>query len=143
MARHGEKIRKRKDGRWEGRYKIGNDENGRTMYASVYGKSYAETKEKLKVAETIKYKSMHKNNKMMFSYAVASQISIHQVLRYAPPNRKFVTSLNNSLQLSKEQNLGSTMEKRFQRKTMKNTKPPLLEGQHSPRCLERTPLSQS
>lgn len=70
MARHGEKIRKRKDGRWEGRYKIGNDENGRTMYASVYGKSYAETKEKLKVAETIKYKSMHKNNKMMFSYAV-------------------------------------------------------------------------
>lgn len=70
MARHGEKIRKRKDGRWEGRYKTGNDDNGRTIYASVYGKSYAEAKEKLKIAESSKNKSLHKNNKIMFSYAV-------------------------------------------------------------------------
>ncbi len=47
MSRHGEKIRKRKDGRWEGRYKIGNKENGATAYASVYGKTYAEAKENL------------------------------------------------------------------------------------------------
>lgn len=47
MSRHGEKIRKRADGRWEGRFKIGNLENGNTRYASVYGHSYAEVKEKL------------------------------------------------------------------------------------------------
>lgn len=47
MSRHGEKIRKRSDGRWEGRYKIGNYENGNTRYASVYGRTYAEVKEKL------------------------------------------------------------------------------------------------
>jgi len=47
MARKGENIRKRKDGRWEGRFKRGVKENGMTDYGSVYGKSYAEVKEKL------------------------------------------------------------------------------------------------
>lgn len=35
MSRRGENIRKRKDGRWEGRYKVGYKENGSTKYASV------------------------------------------------------------------------------------------------------------
>lgn len=48
MPKRGENVRKRKDGRWEGRYKIGNAENGRTIYRSVYGKSYAEVKTKLR-----------------------------------------------------------------------------------------------
>ena len=47
MARRGENIYKRKDGRWEGRYKIGYAEDGRAKYRSVYGKSYPEVKEKL------------------------------------------------------------------------------------------------
>ncbi len=42
MPKKGENIRKRKDGRWEGRY-TGKD--GKTH--SVYGKTYKETKEKL------------------------------------------------------------------------------------------------
>lgn len=49
MARKGENIYKRKDGRWEGRYR---PHTGGTKYQSVYGKSYLEVKEKL-----IKYKS--------------------------------------------------------------------------------------
>lgn len=48
MARRGENIRKRKDGRWEGRYKNGVNADGRTKYSSVYGKTYNEVKEKLK-----------------------------------------------------------------------------------------------
>lgn len=44
MARKGENIYKRKDGRWEGRYKSGFDKNGKSKYKSVYGKSYAEVK---------------------------------------------------------------------------------------------------
>ena len=47
MARKGENIYKRKDGRWEGRYKSGCSEDGKTKYSSVYGHSYAEVKEKL------------------------------------------------------------------------------------------------
>ena len=47
MPRRGENIRKRKDGRWEGRYIHYYDQNGRAKYASVYGKSYCEVKKKL------------------------------------------------------------------------------------------------
>ena len=47
MARHGENIRKRKDGRWEGRYKTFDEKRGKYIYRSVYGKDYVETKEKL------------------------------------------------------------------------------------------------
>ncbi len=44
MARRGENIRKRKDGRYEARYKSGFDENGLPIYKSVYGKTYTEAK---------------------------------------------------------------------------------------------------
>lgn len=55
MSRRGENIRKRKDGRWEGRYIKGYDsKKQKARYASVYGKTYAETKQKLDEA---KYKS--------------------------------------------------------------------------------------
>lgn len=47
MSKKGENIYKRKDGRWEGRYKTGLSDNGRTIYRSCYGKSYREVKEKL------------------------------------------------------------------------------------------------
>ena len=47
MARRGENIYHRKDGRWEGRYKSGYDESGKTKYHSVYGHSYAEVRAKL------------------------------------------------------------------------------------------------
>ena len=44
-------IRKRKDGRWEGRYTAGHDpETGKAIYKSVLGRSQAEVKEKLKQA---------------------------------------------------------------------------------------------
>ena len=50
MPKKGENIRKRKDGRWEGRYKKGIKENGKILYGSVYGKSYREVKEKIQIA---------------------------------------------------------------------------------------------
>lgn len=44
-------IRKRKDGRWEGRYTAGRDpETGKPIYKNVLGKTQAEVKEKLKAA---------------------------------------------------------------------------------------------
>jgi len=47
MPRKGENIRKRKDGRWEGRYRNGVKADGTYRYSSVYGKSYSEVKNKL------------------------------------------------------------------------------------------------
>ena len=52
MSRRGENIYKRKDGRWEGRYKAGYHENGRPKYRSVYGKSYQAVKEQLAAVKT-------------------------------------------------------------------------------------------
>ena len=44
-------IRKRKDGRWEGRYTAGHDpDTGKQIFKNVLGKSQAEVKEKLKKA---------------------------------------------------------------------------------------------
>lgn len=51
MSRRGENIRKRKDGRWEGRYISGKNEFGKSKYSSVYGKSYKEVKQKLLLAD--------------------------------------------------------------------------------------------
>ena len=48
MAKRGENIYKRKDKRWEGRYKKGYGTNHKIMYGYVYGKTYTEVKEKMK-----------------------------------------------------------------------------------------------
>ena len=58
MARKGENIYKRKDGRWEGRYIVGRRENGKARYASIYGKGYLEVKEKLDKRKGDRFKSM-------------------------------------------------------------------------------------
>ncbi len=47
MARKGENIYKRKDGRWEGRYIKGRDNNDKAIYGYVYAKSYKDVRTKL------------------------------------------------------------------------------------------------
>lgn len=44
MARHGENIRKRKDGRWEARYVYSYDDKGKAKYRSIYANTYNEVK---------------------------------------------------------------------------------------------------
>ena len=56
MARKGENIRHRKDGRWEGRYPAWDKEKKKQVMKSVYARTYTEVKEKLalaKVAEQV------------------------------------------------------------------------------------------
>ena len=70
MARRGENIYKRKDGRWEGRYKSGYKENGQAKYRSVYGHTYAEVKQKLaplKVTAPAITNSCHMTVKELFN----------------------------------------------------------------------------
>lgn len=53
MSKRGDNIRKRKDGRWEGRYKKGRKPDGSIQYGSIYGKSYREVKSRLsEIAKT-------------------------------------------------------------------------------------------
>ena len=47
MARHGENIYKRKDGRYEGRYVTGKTEAGKTRFGYVYGRRYVDVKQEL------------------------------------------------------------------------------------------------
>ena len=51
MARKGENIYRRKDGRWEGRYIADRAKDGRARYRSVYAKSYSQVKQKLQEAK--------------------------------------------------------------------------------------------
>lgn len=53
MARHGENIRKRKDGRWEGRFMIYSSEKGKKIYRSVYAQTYDEVREKLTIQKNL------------------------------------------------------------------------------------------
>lgn len=46
MARHGENIHKRVDGRWEARIIVAHNSNGKARYKYLYGKTYMEVKEK-------------------------------------------------------------------------------------------------
>jgi len=46
MGRHGENIRKRKDGRWEARYMVYDEEKKKKICHSVYGYTYEEVKSK-------------------------------------------------------------------------------------------------
>lgn len=71
MPKHGENIHKRKDGRWEGRYKNGKGANGKTKYASVYGKTYTEVKKKLaECTQKPKNQTISANREISFKAAL-------------------------------------------------------------------------
>lgn len=57
MARHGENIYKRKDGRYEGRYVIGRTLEGKTRFGYVYARQYSEVRRLLlqKKAELLRH----------------------------------------------------------------------------------------
>lgn len=69
MPRRGEHIHKRKDGRWEARYKCGTSANGKTCYKSVYAKTYTEVKEKLRNCLKSRSKSKYPESSIAFGTA--------------------------------------------------------------------------
>ncbi len=62
MARRGENIYKRRDGRYEGRYIKYYDNSGKAVYGYIYSKSYADIKEKLAQCKTKKTHSKTSSN---------------------------------------------------------------------------------
>ena len=67
MSRRGDNIHKRKDGRWEGRYKNGTNEYGKAKYHSVYAYSYNECKLKLEKAKANNLIPKNKLTNIIFS----------------------------------------------------------------------------
>ena len=60
MARKGENIYRRKDGRWEGRYIADRTGDGKAVYRSVYAKTYTQAKQKLQEAKETRQKAIEK-----------------------------------------------------------------------------------
>ena len=71
MSRKGENITKRKDGRWEARYIKGRDLNGKAVYGYLYAHSYAEAREKKRIALQEPHQSIACRNSSV--YMVASE----------------------------------------------------------------------
>lgn len=76
MSRRGENIRKRKDGRWEGRYLV--IINNTKKYKSVYGHTYSQVKEKLKKVD---YENKQIINKTSLTFKDVSEqwVQINQL----------------------------------------------------------------
>lgn len=72
MARKGENIYKRKDGRYEGRYILSYDGNGKAKYAYLYDKTYSGIKEKLNRAKvqahSLGIADKHSSNNTKYEY---------------------------------------------------------------------------
>lgn len=75
MARKGENIYKRKDGRWEGRYIVGRKPSGQARYSSVYARSYQEVKEKLAKRKGDRLRSMP-SCQLTVRYALEAWLSL-------------------------------------------------------------------
>lgn len=75
MPKRGENIYKRKDGRWEGRYRVGFRKDGKPRYHSIYGHSYQDVKSALiplKASPTSFNSSGHLTVKALFEEWLAA-----------------------------------------------------------------------
>lgn len=80
MARRGENIRKRADGRWEGRYHSGLKENGDIKYTSVYAHSYSECKAKLESKKSLSLSGINAGGiKIKFKDILFQWLSVNKI----------------------------------------------------------------
>ena len=86
-------IRKRKDGRWEGRYTAGYDEKtGKRMIKNVLGKTQAEVKEKLAKA-----------------VAEAGSVDVRRADEYTPVSYTHLDVYKRQMQESAAEKMGNFM----------------------------------
>ena len=137
-------IRKRKDGRWEGRYTAGYDaKTGKRIIRNVLGRTQAEVKEKLKTA--ISESQGIEVRKSEDEYTVASWLRTWYEL-YAKPNVRTATA--NRYQLIIEQytvpRIGSVKLKKLTTRHLQKLYKELLEsgrihvGKHQDKGLSTT-----
>lgn len=91
MARRGDNIHKRKDGRWEGRYKNGYKADGTAKYSSVYALTYSDCKMKLIDAQSKKSKDTNSlNNTKDLSDILLAWIYANQVRNKGATKAKYL-----------------------------------------------------
>ncbi len=89
MARRGDNIHKRKDGRWEGRYKNGIRANGSIKYSSVYAYSYFDCKKKLTEAQISPSKK--KYDERLFSDIIMRWFNANQIRLKGATEAKYLS----------------------------------------------------
>lgn len=92
MARHGENIRKRKDGRWEGRCSVYSAEKGKRVYYSVYGKNYEEVQQKMAAKKNFIRDQIEKDGTEI-AFAEAAQGWLAQIKEKRKPSTYIKYSL--------------------------------------------------
>lgn len=91
MARRGDNIHKRKDGRWEGRYKSGFRDDGTTKYSSVYAYTYTECKKKLTEAQLAAFNSStNKKSEKVFSELMTEWLLANQIRLKGATKTKYI-----------------------------------------------------
>ena len=95
MARRGNNIYKRKDGRYEGRVPVGYHDNGKIRYKSVYARTLSEVKEKMAAIYSIGQKQSAPASKMTFREA-AEQWLLMEKLRVKPSRQHKLSCLHTS-----------------------------------------------
>ena len=91
-------LHKRKDGRWEGRYKIGVYPNGATKYASVYGPTYSQAKEKLITAMAEHINPQSKTKERRFSEVLQLWLSNNRLKQKGATEHKYRTMIEKHIE---------------------------------------------
>lgn len=119
MARRGENIYKRKDGRWEGRFIKSHDVNGKAHYGYVYGKTYSDVKlllrekhSKLSLVDNDALKGNVQYNSVLISWLESQKINIKEST-YARYHQIIYTHLIPDLGAFKIQELNSKLIEKY------------------------------
>lgn len=96
MSKRGENIRKRKDGRWEGRFIKSRDLNGKAIYGSVYGKTYTTVKEKLKEVNNNQSEFL-KGKKMTFGEALFLWLESNKIKQKVQTYSKYLQLISTQI----------------------------------------------
>lgn len=98
MSKRGLNIHKRKDGRWEGRYKIGVYPNGATKYASVYGHNCTEAKDKLVAAMALHDEPQKRTKERCFSEVLQLWLSNNRLRQKGATEHKYRTMIEKHIE---------------------------------------------
>ena len=103
MAKRGENIYKRKDGRWEARVLKGYDEQGKALYAYFYGRSYREAKEKVFMSlhhDKSDFAKTQKSDIPLFENVLESWLGNSKIKLKASSYVKYYNIINNHIKPS-------------------------------------------
>ena len=79
MAKRGENIYKRKDGRWEGRFIKGYDLSGKAQYGYVYAHTYSNVKEKLYQKKGVRSQLTDNSAKILYRDLIIAWLNALQI----------------------------------------------------------------